>query len=294
MNICGDHSGFNLHVSLDRRDFLARFATGLGGVALAALLGREKILQAATPAEAAGPVLPNHPPKARRAIQIFLQGGLSQVDSFDYKPELARLHGKPVPGDERPQAFMGKVGLLHKAHFPFCQHGESGLWISDLFPQIAQLADELTVIRSMWSGTGNHTPATYEANSGFRTLGFPAAGAWLSYGLGCDVDNLPTFVVLPDSRSLPTGRANNWTSGFLPARHQGVVLNTSGPPVRNLVPATELGRETQAARFAAVAEMDRRYLASRGQDDAVEARMRSYELAARMQLAMPEAADFAQ
>src|SRR6266850_7510539 len=278
--------------AMSRRDLLGQFATGLGGAALAALLTRESTA-AAVAGEASDPP-PHHPPKARRAIQIFLQGGLSQVDSFDYKPELERLHGQSVPGNEKPQAFMGKVGLLHKPHFTFQQRGESGLWISDLFPQIAQLADELTVIRSMWSGTGNHTPATYEANSGFRTLGFPAAGAWISYGLGCEVDNLPTFVVLPDSRSLPTGRANNWTSGFLPARHQGVLLNTSGPPVRDLNPASLLDRETQAARFAAIAELDRRYLAQRGQDDAVESRMRSYELAARMQLAMPEATDLAQ
>src|SRR5688572_27815119 len=175
-------------LALSRRDLLAQFATGLGGMALATLLARDAAA-APIPGEAADPP-PHHPPKARRAIQIFLQGGLSQVDSFDYKPKLEELHGKSVPGDEKPVAFMGKVGLLHKAHFAFQQRGESGLWISDLFPHIGGVADELTVIRSMWSGTGNHTPATYEANSGFRTLGFPAAGTWLSYGLGCDVDNL--------------------------------------------------------------------------------------------------------
>jgi len=225
---------------LSRRDLLGEFATGLGGAALAALCMRESAAAPIT-GESSDPP-PHHPPRARRAIQIFLQGGLSQVDSFDYKPELERLHGLAVPGEEKPQAFMGKVGLLHKPHFAFRQRGESGLWISDLFPQLGELADELTVIRSMWSGTGNHTPATYEANSGFRTLGFPAAGAWISYGLGCEVDNLPTFVVLPDSRALPTGRANNWTSGFLPARHQGVMLNTSGPAVRDLSPATTAGQ----------------------------------------------------
>jgi hypothetical protein len=275
-----------------RRHLLGQFATGLGGVALASMLGREA---AATPitGEAADPP-PHHPPKAKRAIQIFLQGGLSQVDSFDYKPELAKLHGQPVPGKEKPVAFMGKVGLLHRPHFEFKQRGESELWISDLFPHLAEVADELTVIRSMWSGTGNHTPATYEANSGFRTLGFPAAGTWISYGLGCEVDNLPTFVVLPDSRSLPTGGANNWTSGFLPARHQGVVLNTSGPPVRDLVPASGVDRNVQSARFAALEEFNRRHLNQRPGDDALEGRLRSYELAARMQLAVPEAADLAQ
>jgi hypothetical protein len=258
-------------------------------MALAAMLARES---AASPVrgEAADPP-PHHPPKARRAIQIFLQGGLSQVDSFDYKPELEKLHGQPVPGDQKPQAFMGKVGLLHRPHFAFQQRGQNGLWVSDVFPHIAGVADELTVIKSMWAGTGNHTPATYEANSGFRTLGFPAAGTWISYGLGCEVDNLPTFVVLPDSRSLPTGASTNWSSGFLPARHQGVVLRTSGPVARNLQPATALDDATQAARFAALAELNRLHLAQRTRDDALESRMRSYELAARMQLAIPQATD---
>jgi hypothetical protein len=274
---------------LSRRDALWRFATGLGGMALASLLAREA-KAAGVPGEAADPP-PHHLPKARRAIQVFLQGGLSQVDSFDYKPELDKLHGKSVPGKEKPQAFMGKVGLLHRAHFEFKQRGESGLWISELFPHIATVADELTVIRSMWSGTGNHTPATYEANSGFRTLGFPAAGTWISYGLGCEVDNLPTFVVLPDRRSLPTGGSNNWSSGFLPARHQGVVLNTSGPAIRDLKPSSGVDEATQAARFAAVAELNRRHLAERGQDDALVGRIKSYELAAKMQLAIPEATD---
>src|SRR5881628_1593410 len=159
-----------LDVACSRRDVLGHFATGLGGMALATLLARDA---AARPAPgAAADLLPHHPPKAKRAIQIFLQGGLSQVDSFDYKPDLDKLHGQSVPGDERPQAFMGKVGRLHKAHFAFKQRGQSGLWVSELFPHLAGVADELTVIRSLWSGTGNHTPATYEANSGFRTLGF--------------------------------------------------------------------------------------------------------------------------
>ena len=278
--------------ALSRRELLGGFATGLGGVALAGLLARES--SAGEARGEAADLPPHHPPKARRAIQIFLQGGLSQLESFDYKPQLEKLHGKSVPGDEKPVGFMGKVGLLHRPHFAFQQRGESGLWVSDLFPHLAEVADELTVIKSMWSGTGNHTPATYEANSGFRTLGFPAAGAWVSYGLGCEVDNLPTFVVMPDSRSWPTGRANNWSSGFLPARHQGVVLNTSGPAVRNLQPTTKLDDATQTARFAAIAELNRRHLAERGRDDALESRMRSYELAARMQLAIPQATDLTQ
>jgi hypothetical protein len=275
--------------TFSRRDLLGQFATGLGGMALLSLAARDA--RAEVIKGEAADLPPHHPPKAKRAIQIFLQGGLSQVDSFDYKPELERLHAMSVPGDEKPMAFMGKVGRLHKAHFAFKQHGESGLWISDLFPHLAEVADDLTVIRSMWSGTGNHTPATYEANSGFRTLGFPAAGSWLSYGLGCEVDNLPTFVVLPDSRALPTGGANNWSSGFLPARHQGVALSSSGPAVRDLEPASKLDRATQTARFAALAELNRRHLGERGEDDVLESRLRTYELAARMQAAIPEATD---
>src|SRR5687768_2742738 len=270
---------------LSRRDLLGRFATGLGGMALASLLTNESSANP-VPGEAADPP-PHHPAKCKRVIQIFLQGGLSQVDTFDYKPELERLHGKPVPGEQKPQAFMGKVGLLHKPHFAFKQRGASGLWVSELFPHIAGVADELTVIRSLWSGTGNHTPATYEANSGFRTLGFPAAGTWISYGLGTEAQNLPAFVVLPDSRGVPTGGANNWTSGFLPARHQGVMFNARGPAIRDLQPSADVGVQTQAARFQAIRELNRRHLRERHDEDALAARIHSYELAARMQLSIP-------
>jgi hypothetical protein len=284
-----NETSFQHDGGMNRRDWLGRFGTGLGGIALASLLGRDAA-RGAVPGEAADPP-PHYPPKAVRAVQIFLQGGLSHVDSFDYKPALTSYHGQTVPGDERPEAFMGKVGLLHQSHWEFRQRGASGLWISDLFPCLAEMADELTVVRSLWAVTGNHTPATYEANSGFRTLGFPAAGSWMSYGLGAEADDLPAFVVLPDARSLPTGAANNWTSGFLPARHQGVVLNVAGPAIRDLSPASGLDPATQAARFAAIAELDRQRLAQRGPDDALEGKIKSYELAARMQTSVPEAAD---
>jgi hypothetical protein len=224
-------------------------------------------------------------------VQVFLQGGLSHVDSFDHKPELARRHGQPLPPAEAPDVFFGQVGLLHRSHWPFRQRGRSGLWLSDLFPHLAELADELTLIQSMVSSTGNHAPATYEAHGGFRTMGFPVLGSWLSYGLGCATDNLPTFVVLPDARGLPTGAANNWTSGFLPARHQGVWLRSRGTPVADLQPAEPVKAAAQQARQRLLAEMNGRHLADRGGEDALAARIRSYELAARMQAAVPEAAD---
>jgi len=284
---CPRCSGYEAPIS--RRDLLSRFGTGLGGIALASLLGNDAAAAGPTP-NAQRPT-PHAAPRAKRVIQIFLQGGLSQVDSFDYRPDLLKYHGKSMPEGKRPDPLFGKIGLLHQPHFEFKQRGQSGLWISELFPQIASMADELTLLRSMYSGVGNHTPATYESNSGFRTLGFPSTGAWISYGLGNETENLPAFVVLPDSRSWPTGAANNWTSGFLPAEHQGVVLNTSGPPIRDLQPASGADTGTQAARFAALAELNRRHLEARGGEDALAARMRSYELAARMQLAVPEAVD---
>lgn len=276
---------------LGRRSFLAQFSTGLGALAVASLTQQQAL--AAQSGEAHDPP-PHHEPRVKRIVQIFLQGGLSHVDSFDYKPELARFHGQTVPGDEQPMAFMGKVGRLHQSHWEFRQRGQSGLWVSDLFPWLARQADELTVIRSMWSGTGNHTPATYESNSGFRMLGFPAAGTWISYALGAEADDLPTFVVLPDSRSLPTGAANNWSSGFLPARHQGVLLRTNGPAIRDLEPASGLDAATQRARFDAVARLNQRHLAAHAADETLASRIRAYELAARMQLAVPEATDLAQ
>ncbi len=278
-------SGFDAPVS--RRDLLARFGTGLGGIAIAALLTREAGAAETTTA-------PRPAPKAKRVVQIFCQGGLSQVDSFDHRPELVKYHGKSMPEGMRPDAFFGKVGLLHRPHWEFKQRGKSGLWISELFPHLAGVADELTLLRSMWAGIGNHTPATYEANSGFQTLGFPAAGAWIGYALGSEADNLPAFVVLPDSRSWPTGGANNWTSGFLPARHQGVVFSTQGPAIRDLEPATPTSAATQAARREALAALNRRHLAARGGEEALASRLRSYELAAKMQLAVPGAVDLGQ
>lgn len=272
---------------IGRRGFLS----GFGGIALASLLARDGLLRA-NPNGAAHSSISHHAPRARRAIHMFLQGGLSQVDSFDYKPDLEKHHGQTiasVAGGDKPDVFFNAVGLLHKPHFPFKQRGQSGLWISDLFPHIAEQADELTLIRSMVSDSGNHTPATYYANSGFKVLGFPAMGAWLSYGLGSLSENLPTFVVIPDPRSLPTGAANNWTSGFLPARHQGVLIQATKEPVKDLVSARPIEENTRLARYAMLEKMNRRHLAASGGGDALEGRIRSYELASRMQTTIPEA-----
>ena len=161
----------------DRRGFLSWVQHGIGGAAFASLLSNDgKLAAAPVPAEASD-APPHHPPKARRAIHICLCGALSQVDSFDYKPELARLHGRSLQSSERPDVFFGQVGLLRQSDWPFCRRGQSGLWVSELFPELGDMADELTIINSMVAETSNHTPATFQENTGFRLNGFPTLGA---------------------------------------------------------------------------------------------------------------------
>ncbi|MSQ96753.1 MAG: DUF1501 domain-containing protein [Gemmataceae bacterium] len=267
---------------MNRRDFLHWTAHGLGGAALASLLAQD------------GQAAPHHAPKARRAIHICLCGALSQVDSFDYKPELARLHGRSLQSSERPDVFFGQVGLLRQSDWAFRRRGRSGLWVSELFPEIAQVADELTVIHSMVAETSNHTPATFQENTGFRLNGFPTLGAWLSYGLGSETENLPAFVVIPDTRGQPAGGSINWSNGFLPARHQGVMMRSQGTPIDDLFPAWELPADADRATRSLIDTLNQHHQGQRPGDDALAARIRSYELAARMQLAVPEVADLRQ
>jgi uncharacterized protein (DUF1501 family) len=238
----------------------------------------------------------HHLAKAKHVIHIFLGGGLSQVDSFDYKPDLVKYHDKELPKEFGiADPFMGKAGRLHQAHYPFKQRGKSGLWMSELFPRLCEVADELTVINSMVAETANHIPGIFQANTGFRQMGFPAMGSWLSYGLGNLSDDLPSFVVLPDARGIPNaaGGSFNWSSGFLPAEHQGVPFNTKGgAPILDLQPASGLDAETQRERLELLAQFNAQHLEKRVHTDLLAARIHSYELAARMQTAIPEAMDF--
>src|SRR4051812_24271410 len=169
----------------DRRGFLSWSARGLGATAALHLLIRDGAVTAAGP---------HHAAKAKRAVQITLVGGLSHVDSFDYKPELAKHHGKPLKTDTKPDLFFGQVGLLRRNDWEFRRRGNSGLWVSELFPHIATVADELTVINSMAADSANHTPALFVLNSGFQFNGYPCLGSWLGYGLGSAADDLPAFV----------------------------------------------------------------------------------------------------
>ncbi len=282
-------------MNLPRRNFLAWSTHGLTLSAVMHLLQRDGVARAAgTPAEAADPE-PHLVPKCKRVIHLYMCGGMSHLDSFDYKPLLGKYHGQPLPSTEKPETFFGKIGLLRKNDWEFKQRGESGLWVSELFPHLAGVADELTVINSMIADSANHTPATFQANTGFRLNGFPVLGSWLSYGMGAETDDLPAYIVLPDPRGLPAGGTINWTNGFLPARHQGVAFRTKGQPIEDLFPEWgdradrhDSASEVDVREF--VAEINRRHLASRPESD-LTARIKSYELAAKMQLSIPQVTD---
>jgi len=275
-----------------RRGLLNYAGSSITATAMASLLLRSGELRADhVPGESL--TAPHHPPRARRVVHLCLCGGLSHLDSFDYKPQLERLHGKSLQSSERPETFFNQIGLLRKSDWAFRQRGQSGLWISDLFPQLAELADDLTVIRSMVAESANHTPATFEENSGFRLNGFPVMGSWVSWGLGCETDELPSYVVLPDVRGLPAGGTINWSNGFLPAQHQGVAFQSAGAPIRDLFPAREVSARQEQASRRLLAAMNERNLQLEGEEDVLRARMRSYELAAKMQMTVPEAVDLA-
>ena len=276
-----------------RRNFLSHAAYGVAGMAALQLLQREASAQA----DAANVSGLHHPARAKHVIHIYLGGGLSQVDSFDYKPELERFHDKELPAEfGTAEPFMGNAGRLHRSHYAFKQRGASGLRMSDLFPELCEVADELTLINSMVAETANHTPGSFQANTGFRQMGFPAMGSWLSYGLGNESDNLPSFVVLPDERGLPysVGGAFSWSSGFLPPEHQGVTFNTKGgPPILDLQPASEMNAQEQQVRLELLNQFNAMHLERQVRPGSLAARIQSYELAARMQKAIPEAMDFA-
>ncbi|MDR3635560.1 MAG: DUF1501 domain-containing protein [Isosphaeraceae bacterium] len=270
---------------VSRRQFLGDAGAGLGAVALAWLLNQQ----------AAGETALDFVPKAKRVIQIFACGGVSHVDTFDYKPALARHDGQEMTGKGKIDTFFGRPGRLLKSPFAFRQYGECGHWASDLLPNLAGCVDQMTFLHAMTGKSSNHTPATFLMNSGFTMNGFPSLGAWLSYGLGTVSQDLPAFVVLPDPRGLPAGGAINWTSGFLPASHQGVSFRTSGQggPVANLLPPPEISPDGRRSSLALLDTMNREDLAAHPGDSALAARIHSYELAARMQVSIPEVIEFA-
>jgi Protein of unknown function (DUF1501) len=261
-----------------RRNFLLDCARALPGIAFASLLARD-----------ARGAKPHIIPRAKR-VQIFCAGGVSHLDTFDWKPELAKRDGGELTGKGENKGFFGQPGRLMRSPYAFARRGESGQYVSSLLPHIGGIVDDLCFVRSMVAKSNNHTPAAFQMNSGFTLNGFPSLGSWLSYGLGSSNDDLPAFVVFPDPRGMPAGGSINWTSGFLPAQHQGVPFLASGDaPIRDLRTPDSVGANERHAARAFRDRLDRAALERHGGDPALEARLRSYELAARMQLSVPDA-----
>lgn len=277
----------------NRRELLTHFGIqGLAATALVDLWKRDGL--AAENAAGIKPAIAGEyrlPARAKRVIHIALVGGMSHLDSFDFKPELVKMHGKPLVTKEKPDLFFGQMGLLRGPDWKFEKRGKSGLPVSGLFPHIARQADLITVVNSMMTESANHTPALFFENSGFQFNGFPSLGSWLAFGLGSESENLPAFVVLPDQRGGPNGGPSNWSAGFLPAQFQGVAFGTGAEPVRDLNAPDSGGKsaETDIRRF--IETNNARHAAENGEGPLLQARMRSYALAARMQLSVPEVAD---
>jgi hypothetical protein len=282
-----------------RRNFLWHFGGGLGGVALAHMLGEAGELAGAPKPRAEFNGGLHHAAKVKRVVQLFMNGGVSQMDTFDHKPELTRLHGKPFdPGTgEKVEAVTSAPGNLMKSPFAFKQHGQCGRWVSSVFLHLAKHVDHMAFLMALASKTNVHGPASYMMNTGFLLPGFPCMGAWLSYGLGRLTDNLPTFVVLPDARGLPYNQKGNFGAGFLPVAHQGTTLNASGnPPIPDLAPSPKekfVTPEADRDALELLGKVNREHAKSRPGDSRLEARIASYELAAKMQRHAPEALDLA-
>ena len=283
-----------IETPLDRRQMLSRCANGFGAVALTSLM-REKAYGAVVGSTAArdprpSPFAardPHFEPKVKNVIFLYMDGGPSQVDTFDYKPALEKYDGRDPHSifDVQPTQF-NNIGKVMKSPWKFQQYGESGTWISDLFPNIAQQADKLCVIRSMVSKFPEHTNANYFLHTGFGQQGRPSMGSWISYGLGSENQNLPGFIVL-DGGLIPPGGLDCFNSGFLPATYQGSIFRHANPPVSNLlrIERTEL---LQKNKLALMRQLDTSLLDRMGHVDQLESAIANYELAFRMQMAVPD------
>ncbi len=225
----------------NRRRLLFQGGGGFACLALSQMLGRDSKLGAAERGQYAdGFPVRHHVPKVKRVIQLFMTGGASPMDLFDYKPALARLHGQMLGPKEKPEGFTAPAGAIMKSPFAFAKHGDSGRWVSSLFPEQAKLVDEMAFLMAMTTKTNVHGPGTYMMNSGFLLPGFPCMGAWISYALGNLTDELPTFVVLPDARGLPYNQKGCFSPGFLPPVHEGIVIDaTSRPAIPDLFPSDD-------------------------------------------------------
>lgn len=270
---------------LSRRGFLNDVFTGLSGIGFASLFAGD-LFGAAASAESGRLVAPFRP-RARRVIQITCPGAASHMDLWEHKPALAKYHGTPLPGEENLVSFQGKNGNIMQSPWEFTPRGQSGKMISSLLPQVGAHADDIAFIHSLTSKTNTHGPGCVFMNTGHVTEGFPSAGAWLSYALGSENDNLPTYVAIPDIRGEPPNGKANWSNGFLPAEHQAIVM-AAHQPVRNLDTPEGVSPEEEAATRAYLQSLNEGHASAHPGGSALRARMAAYELAARMQLSAPE------
>lgn len=265
---------------MDRREFLSLSSASIGGIALASMT--------------AGAV-PHHKPRAKRVVQLFMAGAASHVDLFDFKPELIKRHGQAADFGEPVEAFQNGLGPWLKPVWDFKPYGKSGKHLSEVVAPLGDVVDDMAFVHNVVGKTGVHSQGTLLQTTGFNRPGFPGMGCWISYGLGSVNDNLPTFVVLPDHRGLASNGTKNWDSAFLPAHHQGCAIYPGTKnPIEDLFPnerAKFITRAADASTIDVLAKMNREHAATRGGDDRLDARIRSYELAAKMQLAAPEALD---
>ena len=277
---------------VDRRDFLRWGGMGLGSVALASLLAGDKtpIRPAVESTRPYAPRQPHLTPKARRVLMIFCTGALSHVDTFDYKPELVKRHDTPMPGMEKLITFQGENSNLVKPLWEFRPRGQCGKMTSDLLPNLGALADDLCFIHSMTGKSNTHGPAESQMSTGFVLDGFPSIGAWVSYALGSESQNLPAYVAIPDPRGVPQISTRQWASAFLPAAYQGTPFNAD-KPIANLQRPASISENGDVATRDFVKFLNERNLAQHPGDGELSARIASYELAARMQLAAAEVSD---
>ena len=273
----------------NRRQFLR---SGFGSLALASLLGEEGLLDAANSDGSVTRVL-HHPPRAKRVVQLFMGGAASHLDLFDYKPALEKHHGEESDFGEHVEAFQNGLGPWMKSPFRFRQYGQSAKHLSNVVKPLGDVVDELAFIHNVVGKTGVHSQATYLQTTGFDVPGFPGMGSWVSYALGTMNQNLPTFVVLPDRRGFASNGPKNWGAAFLPTQHQGTIIRPgASEPIADLWPQADfVSKLSDAKTLRMLGRLNRQHQETRPGDDRLEARIRSYELAAKMQLSAPEALD---
>ena len=284
---------------LNRRDFLRFGGTGLSGIALLSLLAEQKLLGAArtpirpqwAPAHPNAPRPPHFAPRARNVLVIFCSGACAHLETWDYKPELIRRHGQPMPGLDKLITFQGENGALTRPAWEFKPRGQTGKMISELLPNLAELADELCFIHSMTAKSNTHGPAENQMGTGYILDGFPSVGSWVSYALGTENQDLPAFVAIPDPRGVPQVGPNHWNAAFLPPVFQGTPFSAD-QPIANLATPRSISPRAEAGTRDFLKVLNNRHLAEHPDDSELLARISSYELAAKMQLSAAEVGDF--